>query len=56
MAQADLSTQNLENRLSIEDTEKIIRQIFEFDLDYSKWVKENANSDRIKLVTLEELY
>ena len=40
MAQADLSTQNLENRLSIEDTEKIIRQIIEFDLDYSKWVKE----------------
>ena len=23
---------------------------------FSKWVKENANSDRIKLVTLEELY
>ena len=40
MAQADLSTHNLENRLSIEDTEKIIRQIIEFDLDYSKWVKE----------------
>ena len=34
MAQADLDTQNLSNRLSLEETEKVIRDIIEFDLDY----------------------
>ena len=43
MAKADLSTENLINRLSIEETEKVIRDIIEFDIDYSKWVKSKKN-------------
>lgn len=34
MAQADLDTANLANRLSIEETEKVINDIIDFDLDY----------------------
>lgn len=34
MAQADLDTQNLANRISLEETEKVIRDIMEFDIDY----------------------
>ena len=34
MAQADLDTSNLANRLSLEETEKVIRDIIEYDLDY----------------------
>ena len=34
MAQSNLDTSNLENRLTLEDTEKIIRDILEYDLDY----------------------
>ncbi len=34
MAQADMNTQNLSNRISIEETEKVIRDIIEYDLDY----------------------
>ncbi len=34
MAQADLDTSNLANRLSLEETEKVIRNIFEYDMDY----------------------
>lgn len=34
MAQADLDTQNLANRLSLEETESLIRDILEYDLDY----------------------
>ncbi len=34
MAQADLDTSNLANRISIEETEKVIRNIMENDVDY----------------------
>ena len=34
MAQADLDTSNLANRISIEETEKVIRDIMENDMDY----------------------
>lgn len=34
MAQADLDTSNLANRLSLEETEKVIRDIIEYDIDY----------------------
>ena len=34
MAQADLDTSNLANRISIEETEKVIRNIIEYDVDY----------------------
>ena len=40
MARADFNTENLTNRLSIQETEKVIRDIIEFDIDYSRWVKE----------------
>ena len=36
MAQADFNTNNLANRLSIEETELLIRDIIEHDLDYRK--------------------
>lgn len=39
MAEADFNTENLVNRLSIQETEKVIRDIIEFDIDYSKWIK-----------------
>ena len=39
MAEADFNTENLQNRLSIKETEKVIRDIIEFDIDYSEWVK-----------------
>jgi len=34
MARADLDTDNLANRLSIEETEKLLRDIFQYDIDY----------------------
>ena len=34
MAQADLDTSNLANRISVEETEKVIRDIMENDVDY----------------------
>ena len=34
MAQSDLNTQNLSNRLSLDETEKVIRTIIENDRDY----------------------
>lgn len=39
MAEADFSTDNLVHRLSIDETEKVIRDIMEFDPDYSKWIE-----------------
>lgn len=39
MAEADFNTENLQNRLSIKETEQVIRDIIEFDIDYSEWVK-----------------
>lgn len=36
MAQADLNTSNLANRLSLEETEKVINDIIDYDLDYLK--------------------
>ena len=36
MAQADLDTSNLANRISVEETEKVIRDIMENDVDYSE--------------------
>ena len=36
MGQADLDTSNLVNRLSLEETEKILNDIIDYDLDYLK--------------------
>lgn len=40
MGEADLSTDNLRNRLSLDDTKKVIRDIMQYDLDYPRWIKE----------------
>ena len=36
MAQSDLNTENLANRLSLEETEKVIRTIIETDINYKE--------------------
>ena len=40
MAQADFSTNNLANRISIEETEELLRDIIEHDIDYKKMLEE----------------
>lgn len=40
MGKADLCTDNLRNRLSIEETEKVIRNIIEYNVDYPRWIRE----------------
>jgi radical SAM protein with 4Fe4S-binding SPASM domain len=49
MAQADLDTRNLANRLSLEETERVIRDIIEYDLDYKENVlMRKPRSEEIK--------
>lgn len=40
MAQADLKTDNLANRLSLEETEELLREIIEHDFEYRRMVNE----------------
>lgn len=40
MAQSDFNTNNLANRISIEETEELLRDIIEHDIDYHKELKE----------------
>ena len=40
MAQADFDTNNLANRISIEETEELLRDIIEHDIDYKKMMEE----------------
>lgn len=40
MAQSDFGTNNLANRISIEETEELLRDIIEHDIDYKKMVEE----------------
>ena len=40
MGEADLSTDNLVNRLSISETERVIRDIIEYDIDFPRWIRE----------------
>lgn len=40
MAQSDFNTHNLANRISIEETEELLRDIIEHDIDYHKALKE----------------
>lgn len=40
MGEADLSTGNLINRLSLAETEKVIREIIEYDVEYPRWIRE----------------
>lgn len=39
MGRADLSTNNLINRLSILETEQVIRNIIEYDVDFPQWIR-----------------
>lgn len=49
MAQADLDTENLANRLTLEETEKVIRDIIEYDLDYKQLtLLQKPLSDEVK--------
>jgi len=49
MAQANLDTRNLANRLSLEETEKVIRDIIEYDLDYKlNTLMQKPRSEEIK--------
>ena len=40
MGRADLETDNLIYRLSLSETEKVIRTIIEYDIDFPQWIKE----------------
>ena len=51
MAQADLNTSNLANRISIEETEKVIRDIMENDVDYQT---ETLAQDPLSSISEEE--
>ncbi|NMB36911.1 MAG: radical SAM protein [Bacteroidales bacterium] len=49
MAQADLDTRNLANRISIEETEELLRDIMEYDKDYEEMqAKVRPVTDEIK--------
>ena len=49
MAEANFDTSNLANRLSIEETEKVLRDIMEYDIDYRKMTEEvRPITDEIK--------
>lgn len=49
MAEADHNTENLANRLSIEETEELLRDIIEYDIDYKeRTLKQRPVSDEIK--------
>lgn len=40
MGEADLSTENLKNRLSVEETMVVIRDLIENDINYPRWVND----------------
>lgn len=49
MARSDLDTGNLANRLSLEETEELLREIIEHDIDYKEsTLKQKPISDEIK--------
>ena len=49
MAQANLDTSNLTNRLSLEETEKVLKDIIEYDLDYKfNTLMQKPYSDELK--------
>ncbi len=52
MAQADLDTRNLNNRISLIDTEKVIRDIIEYDKDY---IDGTLNQDSISSISKAEI-
>lgn len=49
MAQADLDTQNLANRISIQETEELLRELIEYDIDYREsTLKQRPVTEQIK--------
>ena len=52
MGEGNLCTDNLKNRLSIEETEKVIRAIIEYDLDYDRWVREKRKD--VETIDIEQ--
>ena len=55
MAQADLDTGNLANRLSIPETEKVIRDIINYDVDYKETILEQEPLSSIPLEEFKEM-
>lgn len=55
MAQADLDTSNLANRLSLEETEKVIRDIIDFDVDYKEITLEQESISSISIEEYAEM-
>ena len=53
MAQSDLATDNLANRLSIEETEELLRDIIENNPDYRLYVDETTPMSEIKNLDIE---
>lgn len=55
MAQADLDTANLANRLSISETEKVIRDIIAYDVDYKETTLEQEPLSSIPIEEYAEM-
>lgn len=53
MAQANLDTQNLANRLSLEETEQLLRDIVENDIDYKQDTLTQENIISLRALDLE---
>lgn len=48
MAEANFDTGNLANRLDLKETERVIRDIIEYDIDYEKTMLQKPMSDEVK--------
>lgn len=55
MAQADLDTSNLANRLSLEETEKVVRDIVFYDSDYKETTLEQEPISSIPIEEYKEM-
>ncbi|MDE7441803.1 MAG: radical SAM protein [Muribaculaceae bacterium] len=53
MAQSDMETDNLANRLSIEETELLLRDIIENDPDYHTYINETISIEYLKTLDIE---
>ncbi len=56
MARADLATDNLANRMSIEETEKLLRELIEYNVDYREHALEHLTENKEDLVFDLERY
>lgn len=53
MAQSDLGTDNLANRLSLEETESLLRDIIKKDIDYQSYIKDTTPISTLKKLNPE---